>query len=177
MSIAPFDCTMQIAIELEQRGKMFYTSFAAVCDNSRIAALAASLANAEEQHLSVFRRMRESQPLLNRCRQFVEEELSAAASELYNTVFPDAGSVRLAAADPDLHKALDMAMAVETQSAAFFTQMAADWGGLDTGILLRLAEEERMHFNILKDHHKRFASFNGEGNHQPYQLTTTRLHV
>ena len=171
MSIAPNDLIMQIAIEFERRGKMFYKSFAAVCDNSGLAALAASLANAEEQHLSVFRRMRESQPPLDRCRQLDEEELCAAAKELFNTVFPDAGMVRMAVMNSNLRKALDMAMAVETQSAAFFTKVAADWADPHAVMVTRLAEEEREHFGMLEEHRKRFVSFKGEGKHKPEQLT------
>jgi rubrerythrin len=154
---SPNDLTMQIAEGLERCGKMFYESLAAASDNARIAAIAASLANAEGQHLSAFQRMRETQSPLNRCRQLNEEELHAAAKELYGTLFPDADEIRMAVSSSDLRSALNLAMTMETQAAAFYTGLAAGIAGPNGAVLARLADEENEHLSILTVQGKRFA--------------------
>jgi rubrerythrin len=150
------DHTLQVAEELERLGKTFYESFAAVCDNSRIAALAASLANAEKQHISLFRQMRETLPLHLRGRQLTGEELDAAAQELFGAIIPDAGTVRMAVMASGLRTALDMAIALEIRAAACYATIAAGMaGGEHTGALALLVEEEKEHCAILTEDRQR----------------------
>lgn len=157
MDFSPDDLTMQIAEGLERYGKKFYESLALFRGNSGLAALAASLANAKEQHLSALRCMREAQPPLNRCRQLTEEELYSAAKELYSAIIFDEGKIHkavLSSADP--RKALDMAMAMETKAASFFKELAAGITGPNAAVLSRLADEENEHLNMLTKQRKRF---------------------
>ncbi len=157
MDFSPDDLTMQIAEALERYKKTFYESLATICNNVRIAAIATSLANAEGEHLSALRRMREVQPPLNRCRQCTEEELYIAAKEsVWHIVFPDTSKVRTALSSSEIRKALDLAIAMETQSAAFYTGLAGITGP-NAAVLSRLAKEKNEHLSILTEQRKWFS--------------------
>ena len=154
MNYTPDDLTMQIAEVLERHEQTFYESLAAQCINADITAMVTPLAKAEEQHLSAFKRMREAQPPLNRCRQCTDEELYAAAHEVYGIIFPDASKIHTTRSSSDIRKALDLAITMETQSAAFYTSLAVI-NGPNTAVLSRLAEEEKEHLRILTEQRKK----------------------
>lgn len=146
------DRTLQAAEELERRGTVFYDSFAAVCGNSRITALAASLANAKRKHLSVFRQMREALPP---DRQLTDEELSGIAREIGAPVIPDASTVRMAVLASDLCTALDIAIAMETRMAACFEELSDRLGGPYSSIVASLVQEEKEHIGALTEQRRR----------------------
>jgi rubrerythrin len=147
------DRTLQVAEELERRGKLFFESFAAVCDNSRIAALAASLANAEQKHISIFRQMREALPP---DRQLTEEELAEAAKDLRYTIIPDTSTVRLAVLASDFSTVLEMAITMKTRKVACYADLAARLGGPYSAAMALLVEEEKEHIRMLTEHRNRF---------------------
>jgi rubrerythrin len=146
------DHTLQIAEEMERQGKIFFESFAAVCENSGLAALAASLAVAEQNHLSIFRQIREALPP---DRQLTVKELAEAAQELRNTVIPDARTVRLAVLSSDLCAALDMAIAMKNRTTACYSDLAARCRGPYAAVLAQLVEEEKDHLRMLRQHRDR----------------------
>ena len=154
MNYTPDDFTMQIAEVLERHEKTFYESFAAKCDNAVITAIVTSFAKVEEQHLLAFKRMREAQPPFNRCRQCTDEELYGAAHEVYNIIYPDVGKIPTAISSSNIHKAFDMAITMETQSATFYTLLAGITGP-NIAILSRLAEGEKEHLRILTEQRKK----------------------
>jgi rubrerythrin len=149
------DRTLQVAEELERLGKKFFESFADVCKCSRIAALAASLANAEQKHISIFRQMREALPP---DRQLTEKELGEATRELRGTTIPNSDTVRLALLASDFTTALEMAIAMKTWMADCYTDLAARLGGHYSAALGLLVEEEKEHVRILTEHRNRLVT-------------------
>jgi rubrerythrin len=155
----PADRMLQAAEEMERRVKMFYESFAAVCGNSRITALAASLANAEQKHISLFRQMRESLPP---DRQLTQEQIAGAARELFNDVIPDKDSVRQAVLASDLCGALDMAVAMEMRTAAFYEDLVFRLGGHCAAAVALLVNEEKEHVRMLRELRERLLTPSGK---------------
>ncbi|MBN2037218.1 MAG: hypothetical protein JW768_10795 [Chitinispirillaceae bacterium] len=147
------DRTLQVAEELERRGKHFFESFAAVCDNSRIAALAASLANAEQRHISMFRQMREALPP---DRQLTEEERAGAAKAMGYAIIPDASAVRLAVLASDFSTVLEMAITMITHKVACYSDLAARLESQYSAALALIIGEEKEHLRILAEHRNRF---------------------
>ena len=156
------DRTLQVAEELERRGKLFFESFAAVCRHSRISALAASLANAEQRHISIFKQMREALPL---DRQLTGEELAEASRVLRNAIIPDPAAVRCAVLDSDFSAVLEMAVTMKTRKVACYADLAARLEGPYSAALALLIKEEKEHIRMLTVHRNRF--FPQEGKAAP----------
>jgi rubrerythrin len=113
------DTILQVAIEMEQLGRTFYESLSLGCKHAEIAALAMSLAKAEEEHIETFERMRNALPPHQRGPELAEKELFAASVELRKKILPDARAVIKVAQSSDIFKALDMAIEMETEAVAF----------------------------------------------------------
>lgn len=152
------DYTLQVAIELERRGRTFYESLSLGCGNSEIAALATSLAKDEEQHIAIFRRMRDALPKELRGSRLTEEELSAATEELRDNIMPNARTVRDAVLTSDLYNVLDMAIEMETRAVAFYSRLASGITYLDATVLRGLANEEMEHLKKLREVRKRLSA-------------------
>ena len=152
------DRTLQVAVELERLGKTFYESLAAGCGNKEIAALAVKLAKDEENHVALFKRMREMLPPLHQGPKLTEEELFAASKELRDKIMPDAATVRAAVTAADPTKALDMAIAMEAHAVSYYTNLALSVKGLDAEILRNFVKEEYEHLNTLRARRQRLFS-------------------
>jgi rubrerythrin len=144
------DYTLQVAIELERRGLTFYESLALGCGDSEVAALATSLAKAEEEHIATFKRMRDDLPRELHGPKLTEEELQAAAEELRNKIMPSAKTVLDVYISSDLGKALDMAIEMEVAAVAFYSGLSSAIDNLDAAVLKRVAHEEMEHLNMLR---------------------------
>lgn len=145
------DVMLQIAMELERRGRTFYESLAAGCGNARIAALAATLAKAEGEHFRTFARMREKLPESMRGPNLTEVELAAAADELRTKILPNARVVREAVMTSDFGRALDMAIAMEAEAVAVYAEVAAGLAGLDADVMGDIVNEEKEHLTMLNE--------------------------
>jgi len=145
------DVILQIAMELERRGRTFYESLALGCGNGRIAALAATLAKAEIDHLETFTRMREGLPEGLRGPNLTEEELMAAAERVRREVLPRASVVSETVIASNPGKALDMAIAMEADAVAFYAEAAAGLDGLDADVITAIMAEERAHLVMLQE--------------------------
>lgn len=148
------DYTLQVAAELERLGRTFYDSLALGCGNARIAALAASLAKAEEEHVATFVRMRQALPRELRGPNLSPKELAEAVGELRARVMPNGRTVREAVLSTDLGKTLEMAIDMEAGVVAFYSELAADFAQQDAEILTEIVNEEREHLAMLREVHR-----------------------
>jgi|WetSurMetagenome_2_1015567.scaffolds.fasta_scaffold00168_18 rubrerythrin len=152
------DRTMQIAVEMEKLGRTFYESLAQGCGDPGIAALARQLARDEKNHVEVFSRMLDALPDAQRGPALTETELFDAAAALRVKIMPGAAAVRDAVIGADIGKVLDMAIDMEAQAAAFYSGEARAAAGMDSAALARIADEEKKHLTILRDHRGRLDS-------------------
>ncbi|BBA70057.1 ferritin family protein [Geobacter sulfurreducens] len=145
------DVVLQIAMELERRGRIFYESLAIGCGNGRISALAAALAKAELDHLETFTRMRERLPESMRGPNLTDEELMTAADHVRTKVLPRPSVVSETVIASNLSKALDMAIVMEADSVAFYAEAAAGFDGIDADVIAAIVAEEREHLVMLQE--------------------------
>jgi rubrerythrin len=145
------DYTLQVAIELERRGQTFYESLSLACGKSEIAAFASSIAKAEEEHIATFRRMRDALPKELCGPILTDEELLAATNELRIKIIPNAKTVREVVLASDLRKALDMAIEMEDQAVAFYSELASHIANLDAAVLRGVVNEEMEHLRMLRE--------------------------
>jgi rubrerythrin len=145
------DYNLQVAIELEDRGRTFYESLSHACGDSKIGAFATAIAKDEEEHIEIFKRMRDALPMELRGPKLSDEELLAATDELRKKIIPNAGTVMDVVMSSDLCKALDMAIEMETLAVAFYTALASSIANLDVDVIQKVAYEEMAHLNKLRE--------------------------
>lgn len=143
--------TLQIAVEMERLGRTFYESLALGCGHTEIAALAASLAKAEEEHIETFVRMRNALPPDQRGPKLADKELFAATEVLHKKIIPGAKAVHKAVQTSDLLKVLDMAIEMETGAVAFYSTLESDVAGLDAAVMTEIVNEEKAHVRMLQE--------------------------
>jgi len=144
------DQILQVAIELERRGRTFYESLSQECGNTEIKALAAALAEIEGEHIDTFQRMRETLPANLRGPDLSEDELRRTAEVLYPRILPDPETVHRVVQAADLCRALEMAIEMEGAAVAFYEELALVGPGLNSLVLSEVADEERGHLNLLQ---------------------------
>lgn len=145
------DHILQIAIELEHRGRTFYESLSLGCGDPKIATLATSLAKSEGEHITTFKRMQDALPEELRGPRLTGAELFAASEELRKIILPNAKAVSDMVLNSDLRKALNMAIEMETEAVAFYSGLASSSDKLDADVFKNIAIEETRHLNMLKE--------------------------
>jgi rubrerythrin len=159
------DHALQVAIEMERLGKTFYESLAAGCGHAGIEVLATTLAKDEGKHIEIFTRLRDALPPDQRGPKVPEKELFSAAKELSKKIIPSAGEVHDAVLLSSLHKALDMAIEMESDAVAYYSGLASGTAGLDAAVLTSIADEEKSHLRALVERRQRL--FDPVPVHQP----------
>ncbi|MGD0785739.1 MAG: ferritin family protein [Sedimentisphaerales bacterium] len=142
------DYALQIAMRMERLGLTFYESMAAGAGNAPIAAVAIMLAEQEKHHLWTFEKMYHSLPLEQCGPKLTEDQITAAAGKFYKLILPTADEVRQVALSGDTAKALQMAMQMEADSVAFYSNMTPAVKS-DIAVLQAIIEEEKKHLGVL----------------------------
>jgi rubrerythrin len=151
------DTILQVAIELERRGRTFYDSLAAGCGDKKIGTLAISLAKEEGEHILAFKQMLNSLPQEMHGAVLTGRELIEATDKLRRIIMPDAKTVRAAVLSSDLGKSLDMAIDMEKESIAFYSEVAPTVLELDATVFQAIVAEEKRHLDKLQKVRKEFA--------------------
>ncbi len=143
------DYALQIAMRMEQLGITFYKAMAVGAGNAQIAAVATMLAEQEKHHLWTFEKMYHSLPREQCGPKLTEDQITATAGKFYKLILPTADEVRQVALSGDTAKALRMAMQMEADSVAFYSNMTpADHS--DIPVLKAIIEGEKKHLGILR---------------------------
>lgn len=141
---------LKIAMELEKTGQVFYEVVASGCtwENQRVAKLLIRLAAEEEDHLRDFERMlgelvrrtgHTLTPLLPQQQQYVMEMLN-------EQIIPDPIAARRKAGDCTVAEALDLGIAMERASVAFYTGvLLTDADEQDAAVIEEIIAAERKH--------------------------------
>lgn len=145
------DTALQIAMQMEKLGKIFYQALADSSQNAEIAAIAAKLAADERKHLWTLQRMYYSLPIDQCGAKLTEEQLEAAAGKYYSLILPTADEVRQVAQEGDMAKILAMAIQMEADSIAYYSSMAGTVGS-DAAVLKSIVQEEKKHLERLSEY-------------------------
>lgn len=150
------DQVLQIGMELEQRGKVFYEALSEGCGDTSIAALARALAKDEVRHIETFRQMREALPPDRRGPPMSVKQLTAAVDDLRRRIIPSSADVCEVALPGDIGKALEMAIQMEATAVAYYSGLASGAAGSDAAVFAAMAEEEKNHLRKLEEFLTRF---------------------
>lgn len=148
---------LQIAMELEETGKVFYEVAAAGCTKSRqddVSELFHHLAKEEDDHYKIFQRMleelaertqRQPVPLTDEQRKYVQDLIN-------ERIIPNPAATLEKVRHCSLAEALDIGIEMERESVAFYTGILLTvTNGQDTEIVQRIIDEEKQHESDLLD--------------------------
>ena len=150
----PADYVLQIAMQMERLGNIFYNSLAKGCGDEKMAALAVKLAEDERGHLWKFEKMYHSIPIESCGPKLTEDQIAASAGKFYKLILPSADEVRKVALSGDMVKVLTMAMQMEADAIAYYESMTPV-SSEDVSVLKAIISEEKKHLAMLRDWRKR----------------------
>ncbi|MDD5011753.1 MAG: ferritin family protein [Phycisphaerae bacterium] len=143
------DYALQIAMQLERLGQMFYHSLAQSCGDEKLADFANSLAEEEKKHLWTFEKMYHSLPIESCGQKLTQDQIAATAGKFYKLILPGAEEVRQVASSGDTAKTLAMAIQMEADSIAYYSDMTPVLKE-DVIVLKAIIAEEKRHLAKLR---------------------------
>jgi rubrerythrin len=144
------DYALQIAMQLERLGQMFYHSLAQSCGDEKLAAFANSLAEEEKKHLWTFEKMYHSLPIESCAPKLTEGQIASTAGKFYKLILPGSAEVRQVALSGDIVKALAMAIQMEADSIDYYSSMTPVLKE-DIIVLKAIIAEEKKHLAKLRN--------------------------
>lgn len=139
-----------IAIQTERNGRAFYEAVAAGAREPRIARLMHLLAEAERNHETIFRMMKEESPGHAPRESYAGETLEYINSLLFARVLPDVGAgLKLVAGMKDEREALDFALGFEKDTILFLYGMKEVVSAQESAKVEALIAQEMGHVRLL----------------------------
>lgn len=135
----------EFAMKMEEDGKAYYQLLASQTSLPGLQKIFSELADDEQKHYEIFRKLKEQEP--------VAEMQDTTVIENARNIFEGLpkGAVALAGVK-DSTAGYDHAMELESQSFKFYERAADQETNPKTKeLLLKIAVEERKHFNILEN--------------------------
>lgn len=145
------DEILQIAMELEETGQVFYEALAVSCRSERVSALCRRLAGQERTHYNTFKRMREAWAGEGEPRAMDRLELEFVQGLINDRIVPGPAAARELAAEGGLARALDLAVRLEEDTVRFYTQIASAVDHDDAKVIRDIIAEEERHARELTD--------------------------
>jgi rubrerythrin len=148
----------QIAMELEDAGRVFYETLAKKSENKDLSDLCRDLAIQETNHYRTFKKM--SDELVERpvSRPLTWDELSFAQLLIEEHVLSDPEAARDAAASGDVAALLETAIRLEKDSVLFYNELVAEVDEMDAPAVQEIIDEEKRHVCSLIEAKKRLKS-------------------
>jgi len=143
------DEVLQIAMEMEETGQVFYEAIAAGCGNDAVAAFCRRLSEQEGIHYRRFKQMREDLADPN-ARTFGWDELDQAQALINERVVPDPAEATRIAAGGRMRDMLDLAVLLESDSIRFYAELAEAAGPEHEPVIRSIIDEERSHEQELR---------------------------
>lgn len=145
------DEILQMAMELEETGQIFYEALAVSCRNERVGSLCRRLAGQEQTHYNTFKRMREARRGEGESRAMDRQELEFVQGLINERVVPGPAAARALAAEGGLAQTLDLAVKLEKDSVRFYTKIASAVNHEDAKVIRDVIAEEERHVRELTD--------------------------
>lgn len=145
------DEVIQIAVEMEETGEVFYEALAASAGDEQVRSLCRRLARDEIDHRRTFQRLRESFAADWPMRDLEPEELDFTQSLINEKILPNLDEARAVASGGSTADALDMAIRMEMDSVRFYSELLAGADRGDAEAIELIIKEERQHARALRE--------------------------
>ena len=151
MALYTLDEIFQMAAQLEDSGRFFYEAVARECPNVAVAEQCRHLAAEEQAHSATFDAMRKA--LIDRAesRRMVLEKMEFAQALIQQRVLPLEAEARGVAEGSSVADVLDMAIQMEADSVAFYTELLSAVDAEDAAAVERIIQEEKSHDRQLRE--------------------------
>jgi rubrerythrin len=148
----------QIAMELEETGRVFYQTLSEESEDHDLADLCRGLAAQETAHYEKFKKMSDELVQRPTSRPLTWDELNFAQILIEERVITDSESAREAARSGDAASVLDTAIQIEKDSVLFYNEMLEEVDKNDAPAIQEIIDEEKRHVRTLIDAKKRLQS-------------------
>jgi len=150
---------MEMAKDIEKRGKTFYLRHAEATDNRDLKELFKRLASDEQDHYEKFvalsEELKEDEDDAN---YLYDETVSAYFKDLVEfSIFPPEDSEESIESLNDVKKALKLAVRAEKDSILFYKEMCENNSGKTIEAIEQLIKEEKEHLRALGKYYKEYA--------------------
>jgi rubrerythrin len=139
----------QMAMELEEAGRVFYETLAKESEDRDLADLCRNLAVQESSHYSKFKEMSEALVQRPASRPLTWDELHFAQILIEERILSDPEAARDAASSGDVAGILDTAIQLEKDSVLFYSELLSEVDAEDTPAVKEIIDEEKRHVRVL----------------------------
>jgi rubrerythrin len=144
----------QIAMELEESGRVFYETLAEKSEDHDLADLCRDLAVQEADHFRKFKKMGEELVERRASRPLTWDELHFAQMLIEERVLSSPEAARDAAASGDVVALLETAIRLEKDSVLFYNELLAEVDENDAPAVQEIIDEEKRHVRSLVEARK-----------------------
>lgn len=140
-----------MAVQTERNGYAFYSAAAAAATDKDVRQIMEHLANAEQHHEQVFRKLREAVGDYEAPETYAGEETEYIDSLLRSRVLPDEATAHKLIAEMTADtQALDFALGFEKDTILFLHSMKDVLPPEDQPAIDKLIQQEKMHVRLLE---------------------------
>jgi rubrerythrin len=139
----------EIAMELEEAGRVFYETLAEESENHDLADLCRNLATQEGDHYRKFKSMGAELVQRPASRPLTWDELHFAQMLIEERVLSDPDAAREAARSVDVTGMLDTAIRLEKDSVLLYTELLNEVDEEDVPAVQQIIDEEKSHVRSL----------------------------
>ena len=151
MALFDLEDVFRMAAQLEESGQHFYETVARNTPNIVVAALCRDLAQQEQVHYQTFDALRRGATGKPQPAQTTFGQMQVTQALLEDKAAPMQEEARGVAESGSMDEVLDMAVAMEVQSVAFYKEIASAVGPEDAEAVEEIIEEEKRHEELLRE--------------------------
>jgi rubrerythrin len=148
----------QMAMELEESGRVFYETLAEATENRDLADLCRNLASQEIDHYKTFKKMSEELVQRPASRPLTWDELHFAHILIEERVLSDPDAARDMARSGDTASLLDTAIRLEKDSVLFYNELVGEVDEGDVPAIRAIIDEEKRHVRVIVEAKKTLKS-------------------
>jgi len=149
MALFDLEDVFRMAAQMEESGREFYETVARNTPNVVVASLCRDLAQQEQAHHETFDRMRRAATGKPRPGGTTFGEMQVTQALLEDKAAPMQEEARAVARTGSLEEVLNLAIAMETKSVAFYNEIAAAVDAEDAETVAGIIDEEKRHEQLL----------------------------
>ena len=139
----------QIAMEMEECGRVFYESLAQAAEDPDVAQLCRNLASDESKHFEIFKKLNADLVQRPVSRTLTWDELSFAQILIEERVMSEPERAEEAASSGDVAELLDTALQLEKDSVLFYRELLDEVDENDVPAVQEIIDEEKRHVRAL----------------------------